>query len=75
MQTYVITPSQTDLSRLAHLAAQGQEVLLTENDKPLAKLVPAERSGSYLERVRALRGSAPGIDTTVDRDDDQGMVA
>ncbi len=60
MLTYAI-PSQSDLSRLAHLAADGQEVLLIENDKPLAKLVPIDEGEAYRQEVRALMGSLKGM--------------
>ncbi len=60
MQTYAI-PAQSDLSRLAHLAADGQEVLLTENNKPLAKLVPIDEDEAYRREVRSLMGFAKGI--------------
>ena len=70
-QTYSVEAAKADLSALVHLAANGQEVLLTEDNKPIAKLVPADRVELYRQRVRALRGSAPGIDTTVERDDDR----
>jgi antitoxin (DNA-binding transcriptional repressor) of toxin-antitoxin stability system len=60
MQTYAI-PSQSDLSRLAHLAANGQEVLLTENNKPLAKLVPIDEDEAYHREVRSLMSFAKGM--------------
>lgn len=60
MQTYPI-PAQSDLSRLAHLAADGQEVLLTENNKPLAKLVPLDEDEAYRREVRAAMGSLKGM--------------
>jgi antitoxin (DNA-binding transcriptional repressor) of toxin-antitoxin stability system len=44
MQTYSIEAAKADLSSLVHLAAKGQEVLLTENDKAIAKLVPLDEA-------------------------------
>jgi antitoxin (DNA-binding transcriptional repressor) of toxin-antitoxin stability system len=60
METYPI-PAQSDLSRLAHLAADGQEVLLTENDKPLAKLVPLDEAEAFRRDMLALEGFAKGM--------------
>jgi antitoxin (DNA-binding transcriptional repressor) of toxin-antitoxin stability system len=61
MQTYSIESSKADLSILAHLAAKGQEVLLTENNQPLAKIVPLDEDEAYRRDVRALRGFAKGM--------------
>ena len=70
MQTYPI-PAQSDLSRLAHLAANGEEVLLTENDKPLAKLVPIDEDEAYRREVRSLMGFAKGIPPFVREEDEE----
>jgi prevent-host-death family protein len=61
MQTYSIEAAKADLSALAHLAAKGQEVLLTENNKPLAKLVPLDEDEAYRREIRSLMGFAKGI--------------
>lgn len=61
MQTYSIEAAKADLSALAHLAAKGQEVLLTEDNKPLAKIVALDEDEAYRRDVRALRGFAKGI--------------
>ena len=61
MQTYSIEAAKADLSALVHLAANGQEVLLTENNQPLAKLVPLDEDEAYRREVRALMGFAKGI--------------
>ena len=71
MQTYTIEAAKAELAVLVDLAAKGEEFVLTKNNKPMAKLVPADRAELYRQRVRALRGSAPGIDTTVVRDHDR----
>ncbi|HEX5316840.1 MAG TPA: type II toxin-antitoxin system prevent-host-death family antitoxin [Candidatus Kapabacteria bacterium] len=61
MQTYSVEAAKNDLSMLAHLAAKGQEVLLTENNQPLAKLVPLDEDEAWRRDIRALRGFAKGI--------------
>ena len=70
MQTYAI-PAQSDLSRLAHLAAEGQEVVLTENDKAIAKLVPLDEAEAWRRDISALRGFAKGIPPFEREDDDR----
>ena len=62
MQTYSIEAAKADLSVLAHLAAKGEEVLLTENNITLAKLVAVDEDEAYRRDVRALRGFAKGMD-------------
>ena len=70
MQTYSIEAAKADFVTLLRRASRGEEVLITEKEKPIAKIGPPE-SKSYRERVRALRGAAKGIDTSVDRDEDR----
>ena len=69
MQTYAI-PSQSDLSRLAHLAASGQEVMLTENNRPLARLVPLDEAEAWRRDMQALEGFAKGI-PAFEREEDE----
>jgi prevent-host-death family protein len=61
MQTYSIEAAKNDLAALVHLAAKGQEVLLTENNKPLAKLVPLNEAEAWRLDMQALEGFAKGI--------------
>ncbi len=61
MQTYSIESSKADLSILAHLAAKGQEVLLTENNKLIAKIVPFNEAEAWRRDMQALEGFAKGI--------------
>jgi prevent-host-death family protein len=61
MQTYTIETATPDLSALVHLAAKGEEVLFTENNKPLAKLVPLDEDEAFRRDMQALRGFAEGI--------------
>jgi prevent-host-death family protein len=76
MLTYTIEAAEAQIATLIQKAAHGEAVIITDHDKPIAKLVPADEietnpAGTYRERVRALRGSAKGIDTTVERDEDR----
>lgn len=71
MQTYSIEAAKNELAMLAHLAAKGQEVLLTENDKPLAKLVPLDEAEAWRRDIRALEGFAKGIPPFEREDDDR----
>jgi prevent-host-death family protein len=54
-------PSETQLSRLLDRAARGEEVIITRNGRPVAKLVPAgavrspRRLGALRERVRVAK--------------------
>jgi antitoxin (DNA-binding transcriptional repressor) of toxin-antitoxin stability system len=61
MQTYSIEAAKADLSALAHLAAKGQEVLLTENNKPLARLVALDEAEAWRRDMQTLEGFAKGI--------------
>ncbi len=40
--TYNMHDAKTHLSRLAERAAQGEEIVIARNGRPLAKLVPIE---------------------------------
>ncbi len=71
MQTYAVESSKADLSILAHLAAKGQEVLLTENNRPLAKIVPLDEAEAFRRDMQALRGFAKGIPPFEREDEDR----
>jgi prevent-host-death family protein len=55
---YNLYEAKTSLSRLVDRAASGEEIILSKADKPLAKLVPFQRSteprkpGGWEGRVR-----------------------
>ena len=68
MQTYSIEVAKADFVSLLRRAAKGEEVLITEKERPIAKIGPPNGALSYLDRVRALRGAARGIDTSVPRE-------
>lgn len=54
-KTVDVKEAQTHLPELLSLALRGDEVIITEDDKPLARLVPVSSEGS---RVAGLnRGS------------------
>jgi prevent-host-death family protein len=71
MQTYTIEAAKADLGALLLKVAHGEELLITEKEKPIAKLSPPDPADSYRARIRALRGAARGIDTSVPRDEDR----
>jgi prevent-host-death family protein len=72
MQTYSIEAAQADFVALLNRVEHGEAVLITDHDKPIAKLGPPPLSAqTYKERIRSLRGAARGIDTTVERDEDR----
>ena len=66
MQTYSVDAATPDLSALVHLAASGEEVLFTEHNKPLAKLVPLDRDEAHRRKVQELQGFLRGMDTNLD---------
>ena len=68
MQTYTVE-SVPQWPVLLSKLAKGEEIVIVEQEKPVAKLVPASQA-TYLERVRALRGTLKGIDTNVEDEDD-----
>ena len=70
MQTYSIEAAKADLAVLLHRVEKGEEVLITENNKPLAKIVSADENEAYRRDVRALRGFAKGMDTNFYREED-----
>ena len=43
MTSVALTYAKAHFSELAAKAAQGEEILVTRHDKPLVKLVPADR--------------------------------
>jgi len=47
--------AKTQLSKLLDRASQGEEVVITRNGRPVARLVPAQRRGAP-RKLGALRG-------------------
>ena len=56
MVTKTIDVNQTDAATLLALVRSGEEIVLTENDKPLARLVPIVSEGA--PRVAGLHPNA-----------------
>ena len=54
MTTMTIDEAAADLKRLIHDAAPGDEIVLTENDLPVARLLPVQ------EGKHRVRGTAKG---------------
>lgn len=46
---YNMHDAKTQLSRLAERAAQGEEIVIARNGRPLARLVPLERPRKPIE--------------------------
>lgn len=69
MSTISIQEAQTRLSELIHQLAPGEEVVITEDDRPVARLIPTppERRPP---RLGTLRGTvlhvAPDFDEPLD---------
>jgi prevent-host-death family protein len=79
--TATVEQTRQDLARLIRQAAAGEEILITENGRPVAKLtaLPLERSNSdrkqWLESLRAMRNltttGKPGSSTDEILSDDR----
>ena len=67
MSTITIQEAQATLSDLIHRLAAGDEVTITENDRPVAKLTPTEPSP--LKRVRQF-GTMAGTVLSMEHFDD-----
>lgn len=54
-----IKEAQSKLSELIHHLAPGDEVIITENDQPVARLVPLDKSqpARPMRRLGTLRGT------------------
>jgi prevent-host-death family protein len=48
MAQFNIHEAKTNLSRLVGMAQRGEEVILSKHGKPIAQIVPIERSGLVL---------------------------
>jgi len=69
MTTITIQEAQATLLELIHRLAPGEEVLITEHDRPVARLVPASGAKSP-RKLGTMRGSvlymAPDFDAPLD---------
>jgi prevent-host-death family protein len=68
--------AKTHLSELLELASRGEEILITRRGKPVARLVPASRTGTdaaraAFEKLKVLRKQArlDGLDWKSLRDE------
>jgi prevent-host-death family protein len=71
MQTYSIEAAQANFAALLLRVEKGEEVLITEKERLVAKIVPADVEDAYRKEVRALEGFLKGMDTTLDRGHDR----
>lgn len=70
MSSLTVQEAQAKLSELIHSLKPGDEVVITENDQPVARLVPAEQRQHTPRRPGTLRGTvkymAPDFDAPLD---------
>ncbi|MEX1229660.1 MAG: type II toxin-antitoxin system prevent-host-death family antitoxin [Planctomycetaceae bacterium] len=69
MTTVSLTEAQSKLSELVHQLTPGQEVVITENNQPIARLLPAHPPKPH-RTLGTLRGTvvhvAPDCDAPLD---------
>ena len=70
MSSLTVQEAQAKLSELIHNLKPGDEVVITDNDQPVARLVPAEQRKQTPRRPGTLRGTvkymAPDFDAPLD---------
>ena len=70
MSSLTVQEAQAKLSELIHNLKPGDEVVITDNDQPVARLVAAERQQRVPRRPGTLRGTvkymAPDFDAPLD---------
>jgi prevent-host-death family protein len=71
MTTVTIQQAQTTLSELIHRLSLGDEVVITENDRPVARLVPtSEIKQTSFRQLGTMKGTvlymAPDFDAPLD---------
>lgn len=70
MATVTIHEAQANLSELIHRLSPGDEIIITEDDRPVARLTAAARPGTPPRPPGFLRGSvlsmAPDFDAPLD---------
>lgn len=57
MDTVSLTHAQSNLAQLIHRLKPGEELVITENDRPVAKLIAAPPSATEPRRLGTLRGT------------------
>lgn len=70
MSSLKVQEAQAKLSELIHSLKPGDEVVITENDQPVARLILAEQRPHIPRRPGTLRGTvkymAPDFDAPLD---------
>jgi len=70
MSSLTVQEAQAKLSELIHNLKPGDEVVITDNDEPVARLVAAEHRPQTARRPGTLRGTvtymAPDFDAPLD---------
>ncbi len=71
MTTVTIQQAQSTLSELIHRLSPGDEVVITENDRPVARLIPSPETPQTLPRqLGTMKGSvlymAPDFDAPLE---------
>lgn len=66
MSSLTVEEVQAKLSELIHNLQPGEEVVITENDRPVARLVPAEQQPRTPRRPGTLRGTVRYMATDFD---------
>ena len=71
MTTVTIQQAQSTLSELIHRLSPGDEVVITENDRPVARLIPSPETPKTLPRqLGTMKGSvlymAPDFDAPLE---------
>ncbi len=71
MPTITIQEAQTRLAEIIHRLGPGEEVVITENDQPIARIVPTKaESRPTPRRLGTLKGTvlymAPDFDAPLD---------
>ncbi len=75
MSTATLETAKHDFDALIRLVRNGEEVILTDYDRPVARIVPEgispARKEEYLRKLRALRGilkRSPSFEREPDRE-------
>jgi len=70
MSTITLQEAQANLAELVHRLAPGEDVTITENDQPVARLVAAAPQQCKPRQLGTLRGTvlhmAPDFDAPLD---------
>ncbi len=70
MGTVTIQEAKASLSELIHRLAPGEELLITENNQPIARLLPSVTASPLPRKLGTLRGTvqyvAPDFDAPLE---------